>query len=213
LQDRAFQAFTAEDLLEHFRVNTIVLTPYHLLSSPQPAFLLVACIITLFLPALANSHQGPFLTAKHLTRSLAASPWGGRILNISSDTASIRDNTGGNLPYRLSKTALNQLTATIAAEGSRPSLFQDNYAPMDDSGPVMGVGNIIADGGGGSLTAISVDPGYKAHRDREEMERCVDGIVGLVERLCESENGGKKGRGRELVAGGFYRWDGGRLAF
>lgn len=158
-------------------------------------------------------YQGPFLTSKHLSRSLRASPWGGRILNISSDAASLSTNTGGNLPHRLSKTALNQLTATIAAEGSRPSLFEDDYLLPDDGGRVVGAGNIIANGGGGSLTAISVHPGHADYREREEMERCVEGIARLVERLCESDDGSKRGRGRELESGGFYRWDGTKLAF
>lgn len=181
---------------------------------------------TLPLHRLTNTSQGPFLTSKHLSRSLHASPWGGRILNISSDAASLSTNTGGNLPHRLSKAALNQLTATIAAEGSRPSLFEDDYLlpPADDSSPaghhhhgtVIGAGNILANGAGaGALTAISVHPGHADYREREEMERCVAGIATLVERLCESDDGSKRGRGggRELEAGGFYRWDGRKLAY
>ncbi|ETN38695.1 uncharacterized protein HMPREF1541_06732 [Cyphellophora europaea CBS 101466] len=181
LSDRPFQAFTADDLLEHFKVNTI----------------------------------GPFLTSKHLTRSLRGSPWGGRILNISSDAASIADNTGGNLPYRLSKTALNQLTATIAAEGTRPSLFEDGYSSLEAAvGGVVGAGNIANGGGGaGALTAISVHPGHTGFWKRDDLERCVDGVAALVERLCDGDDGRKGGRGRELEAGAFYRWDGKKLSW
>jgi NAD(P)-dependent dehydrogenase (short-subunit alcohol dehydrogenase family) len=40
----------------------------------------------------------------------------GRIVNISSGMASLSDNDGGHGAYRISKTALNAVTATLAAE-------------------------------------------------------------------------------------------------
>jgi NAD(P)-dependent dehydrogenase (short-subunit alcohol dehydrogenase family) len=158
--------------------------------------------------------QGPFLASKHLYASLSTSPWGGRIVNITSDFASIADNNGGNLPYRLSKTSLNQLTATIAAEGSRPSLFQAEYTPTNTAAAR-------------ELTAISVHPGFlptamTGFQGRDDLGASVEGIVGMVERLCAGGGSGgggnlkRKGRKaveRELEGGGYYRWDGERMAF
>jgi len=53
-----------------------------------------------------GEYQGPFVTSKHFLPFLSKSLQG-RIINISSDFASIADNTGGNASYRISKCALN----------------------------------------------------------------------------------------------------------
>lgn len=52
---------------------------------------------------------GPFLTAKHLYPLLKAGQ-GKKIVNISSRLGSIASNSGGSIPYSLSKAALNMLT-------------------------------------------------------------------------------------------------------
>jgi len=58
---------------------------------------------------------GPFLASKHFLPALQKSE--GKIINISSDMASISDNDyGTNLAYRLAKAGVNQLTVTIAKE-------------------------------------------------------------------------------------------------
>ncbi|KAK0739063.1 hypothetical protein B0T21DRAFT_136219 [Apiosordaria backusii] len=40
----------------------------------------------------------------------------GKVLNISSDLASISKTDGGRLSYRMAKTSLNQQTASLAAD-------------------------------------------------------------------------------------------------
>jgi NAD(P)-dependent dehydrogenase (short-subunit alcohol dehydrogenase family) len=39
-----------------------------------------------------------------------------RIVNVSSGMGELSDNSGGHAAYRISKTALNAVTATLAAE-------------------------------------------------------------------------------------------------
>ncbi|KAF2828846.1 hypothetical protein CC86DRAFT_404726 [Ophiobolus disseminans] len=58
---------------------------------------------------------GPFLAAQHFTPLLAlSSP--GKIINTSSDLASIKDSDGGRISYRMAKAALNMQTASLAAD-------------------------------------------------------------------------------------------------
>ncbi|KAG6368991.1 hypothetical protein INS49_003210 [Diaporthe citri] len=67
----------------------------------------------------ARGYDGPFLTIKHFYPALKQSHQG-RIINISSNMASMSSLTdnrrGTSLGYRLSKTALNQLTVTLGRE-------------------------------------------------------------------------------------------------
>lgn len=69
---------------------------------------------------LATNLRGPALLAKHALPHLLARP-GGRIVNVSSGMGALEGGMGGNAPaYRVSKTALNGLTAALhGAYGSR----------------------------------------------------------------------------------------------
>ncbi|KAI0115876.1 hypothetical protein GGR51DRAFT_502452 [Nemania sp. FL0031] len=109
---------------------------------------------------------GPFLTTKHFYPNLKAA--GGRVFNITSRGASMSNNTQGqDLAYRLSKTALNQLTATMAAE------FKNN---------------------GDGISVMAVYPGYLAtrlssFRSRDNMERSIEGMVRIIETAGMDETG------------------------
>ncbi|KAF5575007.1 short chain dehydrogenase [Fusarium subglutinans] len=110
--------------------------------------------------------QGPFLTTKYFYPNLKLGS--GRVYNLSSRGASISNNIQGqDLAYRLSKTALNQLTATMAAE------FKNN---------------------GDGIAVIAVYPGYVAtrlssFRSRDNMEECIEGVVRVIETTGMSETG------------------------
>ena len=58
---------------------------------------------------------GPLHLAQVLTPLLKRSK-SGRIVNMSSGMGELNENSGGHAAYRLSKTALNGVTATLAAE-------------------------------------------------------------------------------------------------
>jgi NAD(P)-dependent dehydrogenase (short-subunit alcohol dehydrogenase family) len=57
----------------------------------------------------------PLHLAQVLVPLLRQSP-AGRIVNMSSGMGELSDNSGGSAAYRISKTALNAVTATLAAE-------------------------------------------------------------------------------------------------
>lgn len=58
---------------------------------------------------------GPFMATMSLLPLLKKSELG-KVLNISSDLASIANSDGGRLSYRMAKVALNQQTASLAAD-------------------------------------------------------------------------------------------------
>ncbi|KAI1131860.1 hypothetical protein F5Y10DRAFT_36334 [Nemania abortiva] len=58
---------------------------------------------------------GPFLATLHFLPLLRKCKVG-KVLNISSDLASIANTDGGRLSYRMAKAALNQQTASLAAD-------------------------------------------------------------------------------------------------
>ena len=58
---------------------------------------------------------GPFLTTRYLRQLLSASK-AGKIVNIGSRAGSVESSSGNNVPYRLSKSALNMLTKAQAQE-------------------------------------------------------------------------------------------------
>ncbi|KAK3373175.1 hypothetical protein B0T24DRAFT_622292 [Lasiosphaeria ovina] len=58
---------------------------------------------------------GPFLATQHFPPLLQKSTLG-KILNVSSDLASIADSDGGRIGYCMAKAALNQQTASLAAD-------------------------------------------------------------------------------------------------
>lgn len=59
--------------------------------------------------------MGPFLATCHFLPLLRKRELG-KVLNISSDLASISNTDGGRISYRMAKTALNQQTASLAAD-------------------------------------------------------------------------------------------------
>jgi NAD(P)-dependent dehydrogenase (short-subunit alcohol dehydrogenase family) len=128
---------------------------------------------------------GPFLTTKHFLPPLSKSTLG-KVINLSSDFASIADNTGGNVCYRISKSAVNQLTKTAAMDLQR-------LAP-----------NVIA---------LAVHPGYVPTKmtgfyGEDDMEECMIGLVDVVEKF------GEKGEDEMRLANGSYvRWDGQRMDY
>ncbi|KAL9109734.1 MAG: hypothetical protein Q9227_005603 [Pyrenula ochraceoflavens] len=111
---------------------------------------------------------GPFLTTKHFMPLLEKCERG-KVINISSDMGSIgADNTtGGNLPYRISKTALNQFTRTAAVD---------------------------LEGLGKNVKTIAVHPGFLATKmtgfyGEDRMETSVEGLVSILEHFGVLEKG------------------------
>jgi NAD(P)-dependent dehydrogenase (short-subunit alcohol dehydrogenase family) len=64
---------------------------------------------------LETNALGPLHVAQCLALLLKRST-SGRIVNMSSGMGELSDNSGGHAAYRISKTALNAVTATLAAE-------------------------------------------------------------------------------------------------
>jgi NAD(P)-dependent dehydrogenase (short-subunit alcohol dehydrogenase family) len=64
---------------------------------------------------LETNALGPLHVAQCLAPLLKRST-SGRIVNMSSGMGELSDNSGGHAAYRISKTALNAVTATLAAE-------------------------------------------------------------------------------------------------
>jgi NAD(P)-dependent dehydrogenase (short-subunit alcohol dehydrogenase family) len=64
---------------------------------------------------LETNTLGPLHLAQELAPLLKGSK-SGRIINMSSGMGELSNNSGGHAAYRISKTALNAVTATLAAE-------------------------------------------------------------------------------------------------
>ncbi len=64
---------------------------------------------------LETNALGPLRLAQELAPLIKRSKYG-RIVNMSSGMGELSDNSGGHAAYRISKTALNAVTATLAAE-------------------------------------------------------------------------------------------------
>jgi NAD(P)-dependent dehydrogenase (short-subunit alcohol dehydrogenase family) len=64
---------------------------------------------------LETNTLGPLHVAQYLVPLLKRRK-SGRIINMSSGMGELTDNSGGHAAYRMSKTALNGVTATLAAE-------------------------------------------------------------------------------------------------
>ncbi|KAF2114212.1 hypothetical protein BDV96DRAFT_577765 [Lophiotrema nucula] len=143
--DKPFTEQSAEDLLTHFKVNTV--GPF------------VAC--KAFLPALQRVEKS-------------------KIITMSSNMASIADNdNGGNLCYRLSKTAVNQLTKTMAVD----------------------LANI-----GSKTMTLAVHPGYVATKmndyyGEDDMEECMSALVETIEIFGTAQ-------GADIPNGGYVNWGG-----
>lgn len=126
---------------------------------------------------------GPFLTAKHFLQNLMQSKHG-RIINVSSDFASIADNTGGNACYRISKCALNQLTRTMAID----------------------LGDVAS-----NVHTLAVHPGFVATKmtgfeGKDDMEECMSNLVRLVQNFASDTHD-------TLPNGGYVRWNGERMEY
>lgn len=114
---------------------------------------------------LATNLRGPMLMAKHAVPKLLARR-GGRIVNVSSGMGGLDGMGGGNPAYRVSKTALNGLTAYLAGEYGMRGLLAASVCP----------GWVRTDMGGAN-----------AHRSLEE------GAAGIVH-ACRLQEGAPNGR-------------------
>jgi NAD(P)-dependent dehydrogenase (short-subunit alcohol dehydrogenase family) len=78
---------------------------------------------------LATNLRGPMLLAREALPHLLVRP-GGRIVNVSSGMGALTDGMGGTAPaYRVSKTALNGLTAYLHAEYGMRGLLANSVCP------------------------------------------------------------------------------------
>ncbi|KAI1849677.1 hypothetical protein JX266_004626 [Neoarthrinium moseri] len=126
---------------------------------------------------------GPFLASKAFLPALERAELP-KIINVSSDMASIADNVGGNACYRISKAGVNQLTKTMAVD-----LTQANS----------------------KVLALAVHPGYVPTKmtgfyGEDEMETCMDSFVAVIERFGTAD-------GDNLQHGGYYRWNGEKMEY
>lgn len=122
---------------------------------------------------------GPFLTSKAFLPALERTA-SGKIINLSSDMATISGNSGGNASYRISKTGLNQLTKTMAVD------LQKMHS---------------------TVRALAIHPGYLATKmtgyvGKDDMEACMESLVGVIERF-----GTEAGKAIP-TDGGYVRWTG-----
>ena len=96
----------------------------------------------------------------------------------------LADNTkGGNICYRLSKTAVNQLTKTVAADLAKL---------------------------GSKVISLAIHPGYlptkmNDYYGENDMAECVSGIVRMIEAFGTAE-------GTDIPNGGYVDWNGKVLA-
>jgi NAD(P)-dependent dehydrogenase (short-subunit alcohol dehydrogenase family) len=153
--------------------------------------------------AADGSAQGPFQASKAFLPALERARLA-KIINVSSDMASIAGRWVQlglwprppavltamdlrqhrcNACYRISKAGVNQLTKTMAVDLSLES----------------------------KVLALAVHPGFLPTRmtgyaGKDEMDSCMNALVETIERL------GTAG-GRELENGGYYRWDGQKMAY
>ncbi len=78
---------------------------------------------------LATNLRGPVLLAKHALPHLLAGP-GGRVVNVSSGMGALAGGMGGTAPaYRISKAALNALTASLYGEYGGRGLLANSVCP------------------------------------------------------------------------------------
>src|SRR3984885_3492204 len=89
---------------------------------------------------------GPLRLAQELAPLLKRSK-SGRIINMSSGMGELSDNSGGHAAYRLSKTALNGVTATLAAELHGPGPVNSRLPGWGRAGMGRPAANVeVADG-------------------------------------------------------------------
>lgn len=103
---------------------------------------------------------------------------------MSSDFASVADNTGGNVCYRLSKSGVNQLTRTM----------------------VIDLGKL-----GSKIKTLAVHPGCLQTKMMEwtgddNMDECMSSLVSVVARFGTAS-------GTDLPNGGYVKWNGDIMAY
>ncbi len=123
---------------------------------------------------MATNVRGPVLMAKHALPHLLHHE-GGRIVNVSSGMGALTEGMSGSAPaYRISKTALNGLTASLHGDYGSRGLIVNSVCP----------GWVRTDMGGPN-----------ANRSLEEG---ADGIVWLC-RLAPGATSGRFWRDRKLI--------------
>ena len=109
---------------------------------------------------LETNTFGPLHLAQELVPLLRCSK-SGRIINVSSGMGELNNNSGGHAAYRLSKTALNGITATLAAE-LRGSVAVNSVCPgwvrTDMGGPHA---DLDVAGGADSAVWLALDAPQK----------------------------------------------------
>ncbi|CAO2656560.1 Nn.00g053630.m01.CDS01 [Neocucurbitaria sp. VM-36] len=112
----------------------------------------------------------------------AARDFGAGPLDVLVNSAD--NSTGGNVSYRISKTAINQLTKTMAVD----------LAKM-----------------GSKVVTLAVHPGYLATKmndyyGQDDMEECISAIVKTIESFGTME-------GKGILNGGYVDWKGDTLDY
>ncbi|KAK0712712.1 hypothetical protein B0T26DRAFT_741712 [Lasiosphaeria miniovina] len=126
---------------------------------------------------------GPFLASKAFLPALERAGQG-KIVNVSSDMASIADNTGGNACYRVSKAGVNQLTKTMAVDLAKL---------------------------GSKVLALAVHPGFVATKmtgyfGKDDMDECMAALADVIVRFGTAD-------GAAIPHGGYVRWNGDIMAY
>ncbi|KAH8768083.1 hypothetical protein F5883DRAFT_68372 [Diaporthe sp. PMI_573] len=110
---------------------------------------------------------GPFLAIKHFQMQLELAP-NPKVINISSAFGSLLDNDFGLfLGYRAAKSALNQVSVTLAREWEKE---------------------------GRKTTIVCVEPGFLSTRltnfdGEDDMETCIDGLMKVFDGITPKDNG------------------------
>ncbi|KAF6822370.1 short chain dehydrogenase [Colletotrichum plurivorum] len=121
--------------------------------------------------------MGPFMASKAFLPALSRADHP-KIITMSSDMASIKDNKGGNISYRISKAGVNQLTKTMAVDLQKA---------------------------GSRVEALAVHPGWVPTKmagfyGEDDMDTCMSALVDTMCRFGGESEG--------IPNGAYVRWDG-----